>query len=93
MPIGTVIHYDENRGFGFIAQEGASDIFVHARNLLNAPALKKDQLVSFEIVLDDRKNKPRADRVRVIDGVARTADGFDTVAYDNDFLLSPLHDD
>jgi hypothetical protein len=28
--------------------------------------LKKDQRVSFDIVTDDRRNKPRADRVRVL---------------------------
>jgi hypothetical protein len=27
---------------------------------------KKDQCISFEIVTDDRRNKQRADRVRVI---------------------------
>jgi CspA family cold shock protein len=67
MPIGTVAHYADDRGFGFIAPDGGgADVFVHARDLVNADALRKDQRVAFEIVTDDRKNKPRADRVRML---------------------------
>jgi hypothetical protein len=39
---------------------------VHANYLVNADALRKDQRVSFEVVSDDRRGKPRADQVRVI---------------------------
>jgi CspA family cold shock protein len=67
MPTGKVSHYDSGRGFGFIIpDDGTPDVFVHTNYIVNAPALKKDQRVNFEIVLDDRKNKPRADQVRVI---------------------------
>jgi CspA family cold shock protein len=83
MPIGKVSFYDDARAFGFIIpDDGGADVFVHANYIVNADLLKKDQRVSFEIVMDDRRGKPRADRVRVIDGV---------IAYDNDFLLSPVH--
>jgi cold shock CspA family protein len=41
--------------------------------------LKKGQAVSFEIVMDDRRGKPRSDKVRVV---------ADTIAYDNAFLLT-----
>ncbi len=89
MPTGKVSHYDSGRGFGFIIpDDGGADVFVHATNITNADILKRDQGVSFEIVLDDRRNKPRADRVRVIDDAARKADGFDTIALDNHFLLT-----
>ena len=65
--IGTVTHYNDDRGFGFIVPDGGgADIFVHARDLVNADALLKDQRVEFEIVNDDRRNKPRADQVRVL---------------------------
>jgi cold shock protein len=67
MPIGKVAHYDEGRGFGFIVpDDGGADVFVHANYLTNADFLRKDQRVSFEVVTDDRRGKPRADRVRVL---------------------------
>jgi len=67
MPYGKVAHYDDGRGFGFIVpDDGGADIFVHANYLLNADLLKKDQRVSFEIVNDYRRNKPRADKVRLL---------------------------
>lgn len=67
MPNGTVTNYFEDRGFDFIAPDGGDEqVFVHVSHIANAEALKKDQRVSFEIVTDDRRNKPRADRVRVI---------------------------
>jgi cold shock protein len=68
MPIGKVSHYDEARGFGFIVRDdGGADVFCHANHLVNADLLKKDQRFSFEIVMDDRRGKPRADQVRVMD--------------------------
>jgi CspA family cold shock protein len=61
MPTGRVTYYTEDRGFGFIKpDDGGSDVFVHANYLTNADALTRDQLVSFEIVNDDRRGKPRA---------------------------------
>ena len=63
----VVAHYDDGRGFGFIKpDDGASDVFVHAKFLVNADLLKKDQRVSFDVVTDDRCGKPRADKVRVL---------------------------
>ena len=67
MPTGKVAHYDEGRGFGFIIpDDGGTDVFVHANYLVNADFLRKDRKVSFEVVNDDRRGKPRADKVRVI---------------------------
>jgi CspA family cold shock protein len=67
MSTGRVSHYDDGRGFGFIVpDDGGADVFVHANYLVNADALRKDQRVSFEVVNDDRRGKPRADKVRVI---------------------------
>jgi CspA family cold shock protein len=88
MPTGKVSFYDESRGFGFITpDDGGADIFGHAKYILNAPALKRDQRVSFEIVMDDLRGKPRADRIRLLDGAVRTG-RLDPIAYDNDFLLN-----
>ena len=67
MSIGKVSYYDDGRGFGFIVpDDGGADVFVHANYLVNADFLRKDQKVSFEVVNDDRRGKPRADKVRVI---------------------------
>jgi CspA family cold shock protein len=67
MSIGKVSHYDDKRGFGFIVpDDGGADVFVHANYLVNADFLRKDQRVSFDVVNDDRRGKPRADKVRVI---------------------------
>jgi CspA family cold shock protein len=93
MPTGKVSFYDDCRGYGFIIpDDGPPDVFVHAKFITNASMLKKDQRVSYEVVHDASRGKPRADRVRVIDNDARTAGGFDAIAHDNDFLLSPFHD-
>ena len=67
MSTGRISHYDEARGFGFIIpDEGGADVFVHANYIVNADFLRKDQMVSFEVVNDDRRGKRRADNVRVI---------------------------
>lgn len=67
MSTGTVANYFEDRGFGFIApDDGSAQVFVHVSHVANSAPLRKDQRVSFEIVNDERRGKPRADRVRVI---------------------------
>jgi cold shock protein len=67
MTIGKVSFYDDGRGFGFIVPDGGgADVFVHANYLVNVDALRKDQRVSFEVVNDDRRGKPRADKVWVL---------------------------
>ena len=67
MPTGRISHYDAGRGYGFIIRDdGGDDVFAHANYIVNADLLKKDQRVSFEVVTDDRRNKPRGDQVRVL---------------------------
>ena len=62
-----MVGFKDDRDFGFIRpDDGGSDLFVHARNIANADKLNQGQRVSFEVVTDDRRGKPRADRVRVI---------------------------
>jgi CspA family cold shock protein len=89
MPLGTIATFIEKKGFGFIApDDGGSDLFVHIVAVTNSHTLQRDQRVSFDIGTDERRGKPRAKKVRVIDGAARTADRLDAVAIDNDFLLT-----
>jgi CspA family cold shock protein len=67
MAQGVVVGFKDDRGFGFIRPDGGGgDIFVHARDIANADKLNQGQRVSFEVVNDDRRNKPRADKVRVL---------------------------
>ena len=67
MASGFCVGWVEGRGFGFVRLDhGGADIFVHASDIANADVLTQGQRVSFEVVTDDRRGKPRADRVRVI---------------------------
>jgi cold shock CspA family protein len=89
MPTGKVSFYDDCRGYGFIVSDsGPPDVFVHAKHIVNASVLKKDQRVSYEVVNDSLRGKVRADRVRVVDDAPRTAGGFDAIAHDNNFILT-----
>ncbi|MEH3156583.1 MAG: cold shock domain-containing protein [Gordonia paraffinivorans] len=56
---GTVVHYDPNRGFGFLAPEsGGADVFVHINDLdVDESALKPGARVEFEVEDTDRGSK------------------------------------
>jgi cold shock protein len=67
MSTGRIVNYDEVRRFGFILPDGGGvDVFVHGSSVMNADELTKGQRVEFEIVIDDRRGKARADKVRLI---------------------------
>jgi CspA family cold shock protein len=67
MAAGTCVGWKDDRGFGFIRPDGGGgDVFVHMRDIVNADALSQGARVTFEIVDDERRGKPRADRVRVL---------------------------
>lgn len=67
MAQGVVVGFKDEQGYGFIRpDDGGGDVFVHARNIANADKLNQGQRVSFELVTDDRRGKPRADKVRVL---------------------------
>jgi CspA family cold shock protein len=52
MPRGTVKWFNETKGFGFIAQEGGDDVFVHhsAIQMGGFRTLNEGDVVEFEIV-------------------------------------------
>lgn len=57
MPIGTVKFFNAQKGYGFIAPEGAGeDAFVHitAVQMAGMETLDKDQRVSYELERDQR---------------------------------------
>jgi cold shock protein len=52
MAIGIVAKWDDERGFGFIARTGDSDVFVHAKQLRGTVHLILGQKVEFEVGTD-----------------------------------------
>lgn len=59
--VGFVKRWDEERGFGFIGQEGGqSDIFVHRTCLVGINALNLNDRVLYDAIYDDRKQKFQA---------------------------------
>ncbi|MEE9276706.1 MAG: cold-shock protein [bacterium] len=52
MPEGTVKWFNDSKGYGFIEQEGADDIFVHFSAIQEEgfKSLKEGERVNFEIV-------------------------------------------
>jgi cold shock protein len=73
--IGVVKWFNDKRGFGFLAIEGRSDLFVHRYQLRNVQTLAKGDMVQFRSVVPDRR---RPGQVRAFDVfLARPADGDD----------------
>ncbi len=56
---GKVVHYDTNRGFGFLAPEsGGADVFLHINDIdIDEDSLKPGAKVSFDIEETDRGAK------------------------------------
>ena len=68
MNTGIIKHWNQLRGFGFIASDtGEPDIFVHISALTGSGQLLcEGQRVSFDIGTDARTNKEKAVNVRLI---------------------------
>jgi CspA family cold shock protein len=62
---GTVKWFNGQRGYGFIAQEGGNDVFVHVKDLVpGVAALAENQAVEFEVT--EGKKGPQAANVRLV---------------------------
>ncbi len=59
MASGKVKWFDNKRGFGFIAQEGGKDIFVHYSSIQGTgyKTLSEGEPVNFELVTSDKGPK------------------------------------
>ncbi|MDN4162929.1 cold-shock protein [Nocardioides abyssi] len=67
MTNGTVKWFSDDKGFGFIAQEGGgADVFVHHSNIQGNgyKSLKDDQKVEFDVVAGPKG--PQAENVRAV---------------------------
>lgn len=66
MPSGTVKWFNAEKGYGFIAREGGSDVFVHYKNIVGSGyrTLEEGQSVEFELVNTDKGEA--AQDVRVV---------------------------
>ena len=67
MTTGTVKWFNNQKGFGFIQQEGGgTDVFVHISAVERAgmSTLNEGQKVTFEIVADRRNGKSSAENLR-----------------------------
>jgi len=56
MPTGKIKWFNDNKGYGFISQEGGPDVFVHfsAIEMDGFKTLKEGQEVEFEVANGDK---------------------------------------
>lgn len=67
MTQGTVKWFNDDKGFGFIAQEGGgADVFVHHTNIQGTgfKSLAENQKVEFDVVAGQKG--PQAENVRAV---------------------------
>jgi CspA family cold shock protein len=66
MPTGTVKFFNAEKGYGFISQDGADDVFVHFSNISGDgyKSLEEGQQVEFEV--GQGRKGDEAKNVRVI---------------------------
>lgn len=66
MPTGTVKWFKNEKGYGFIAQDGGNDVFVHFSSIMSDgfKTLNEGDRVEFEVIQGDKGLK--ADKVHKI---------------------------
>ena len=61
---GTIVEWNDDRGFGFIAVPGRDDLFVHHTNVtVTSGVLDEGEQVSFEIAQGRKGDEARNVRV------------------------------
>lgn len=68
MSIGTVKWFNSTRGFGFIAPESGTDVFVHISEVERAGlgTLTEGQRISFDVAHNARSGKVAAANLRAV---------------------------
>ncbi|WP_449597401.1 cold-shock protein [Nonomuraea endophytica] len=75
MAWGTIKWFNVDKGYGFIAVEGAKDVFVHLSNLISYSSLEQGSRVEFEVQSQPESGGPRAEAKAVAgDVVHRNSD-------------------
>ena len=66
MPEGKVKWFNDQKGFGFIEQDGGKDLFVHYASITGEgfKTLSEGQRVSFEV--EETSKGPKAKNVQII---------------------------
>ena len=66
MPEGKVKWFNEKKGFGFIEQDGGTDLFVHHTAIIGEgfKTLSEGQRVRFEV--EETSKGPKAKNVQII---------------------------
>src|SRR5262245_7894547 len=69
MLIGTIKKWNNDRAFGLIKVDDAPrDVFFHIRGVdeLDADEIEEGRRVNFDVVLDPKNGKPRAENVKLL---------------------------